>query len=68
MNLDLNEEQILLQRTVRDFAEAEVKPHARELDETGHSRKRKIGMCCMDARARQSPTRYIDLENLLQMY
>ena len=36
MNLDLNEEQILLQRTVRDFAEAEVKPHARELDETGH--------------------------------
>jgi len=36
VNLDLNEEQILLQRTVRDFAEAEVKPHARELDETGH--------------------------------
>ena len=36
MNLDLNEEQVLLQRTVREFAEAEVKPHARELDETGH--------------------------------
>ena len=36
MNLDLNEEQVLLQRTVRDFAEAEVRPHARELDETGH--------------------------------
>ena len=36
MNLELNEEQILLQRTVREFAEAEVKPHARELDETGH--------------------------------
>jgi butyryl-CoA dehydrogenase len=36
VNLDLNEEQILLQRTVSDFAEAEVKPHARELDETGH--------------------------------
>ncbi len=36
MNLDLNEEKILLQRTVREFADAEVKPHARELDETGH--------------------------------
>jgi len=36
VNLELNEEQILLQRTVREFAEAEVKPHARELDETGH--------------------------------
>ena len=36
VNLELNEEQTLLQRTVREFAEAEVKPHARELDETGH--------------------------------
>src|SRR5271163_384888 len=36
VNFELNEEQILLQRTVRDFAEAEVRPHARELDETGH--------------------------------
>src|SRR5712675_371665 len=36
LNLDLNEEQKLLQRTVREFAEAEVKPLARENDETGH--------------------------------
>jgi len=36
VNLELSEEQTLLQRTVREFAEAEVKPHARELDETGH--------------------------------
>jgi alkylation response protein AidB-like acyl-CoA dehydrogenase len=36
LNLDLTEDQKLLQRTVREFAEAEVKPHARELDETGH--------------------------------
>jgi len=36
MNLELSEEQKLLQRTVREFAEAEVKPLARELDETGH--------------------------------
>jgi butyryl-CoA dehydrogenase len=36
VNLDLTEDQKLLQRTVREFAEAEVKPHARELDETGH--------------------------------
>lgn len=36
MNLDLTEDQQLLQRSVREFAEAEVKPHARELDETGH--------------------------------
>ena len=35
MNLELTEEQKLLQRTVREFAEAEVKPLARELDETG---------------------------------
>ena len=36
MNLELTEEQKLLQKTVREFAEAEVKPRARELDETGH--------------------------------
>ena len=35
MDLGLSEEQKLLQRTVRDFAESEVKPLARELDETG---------------------------------
>ncbi|MFZ0968243.1 MAG: acyl-CoA dehydrogenase [Candidatus Acidiferrales bacterium] len=36
MNLELTEEQKLLQRMVREFAEAEVKPLAKELDETGH--------------------------------
>jgi butyryl-CoA dehydrogenase len=36
VNLELSDDQKLLQRSVRDFAEAEVKPHARELDETGH--------------------------------
>jgi butyryl-CoA dehydrogenase len=35
VNLDLTEEQELLQRSVREFAEAEVKPHAKEIDETG---------------------------------
>ncbi|HKW57473.1 MAG TPA: acyl-CoA dehydrogenase [Candidatus Acidoferrum sp.] len=36
MNLDLTEEQSLLQKTVRDFAESEVRPLAKELDDTGH--------------------------------
>ncbi len=36
MDLQLTEEQKLLQNSVREFAEAEVKPLARELDETGH--------------------------------
>ena len=36
MNLDLTEEQKLLQKSVREFAESEVKPLAKELDETGH--------------------------------
>ena len=36
LNLELTEEEKLLQRTVREFAESEVKPRARELDETGH--------------------------------
>ncbi len=35
MHLELNEEQKLLQKSVREFAESEVKPLARELDETG---------------------------------
>jgi butyryl-CoA dehydrogenase len=35
VNLDLTEEQKLLERTVREFAEAEVKPLAAEIDETG---------------------------------
>jgi butyryl-CoA dehydrogenase len=36
LNLDLTEEQSLLQKTVRDFAESEVRPLAKEHDETGH--------------------------------
>src|SRR5216684_2996192 len=36
MDLELTEEQKLLQKTVREFAESEVKPLAKELDETGH--------------------------------
>ncbi len=36
MDLGLTEEQSLLQRTVREFADSEVKPLAKELDETGH--------------------------------
>src|SRR5262244_1591840 len=35
MDLALTEEQLLLQNSVREFAESEVRPHARELDETG---------------------------------
>jgi butyryl-CoA dehydrogenase len=35
MNLELTEEQKLLEKTVREFAESEVRPLAKELDETG---------------------------------
>src|SRR5690349_12237606 len=35
VNLELTEEQKLLQKSVREFAESEVKPRARENDETG---------------------------------
>jgi alkylation response protein AidB-like acyl-CoA dehydrogenase len=35
VNLELTEEQKLLQKSVREFAESEVKPFAKELDETG---------------------------------
>ena len=36
MDLELTEEQQLLQKSVREFAESEVRPLAKELDETGH--------------------------------
>jgi butyryl-CoA dehydrogenase len=36
VNLELTEEQKLLQKSVREFAEAEVRPLAKEIDETGH--------------------------------
>ena len=36
MNLDLTEDQKLLQKSVREFAESEVRPLAKEIDETGH--------------------------------
>lgn len=36
MDLGLTEEQALLQKSVREFAESEVRPLARELDEKGH--------------------------------
>ena len=35
MNLELTEEQKLLQKSVREFTESEVKPLAKQLDETG---------------------------------
>jgi alkylation response protein AidB-like acyl-CoA dehydrogenase len=35
MNFDLTEEQELIRETVRDFAEREIKPLAKELDEKG---------------------------------
>ena len=35
MNIELTEEQALLRKTVREFAESEVKPLAKEIDETG---------------------------------
>jgi butyryl-CoA dehydrogenase len=35
VNLELTEENQLLQKSVREFAEAEVKPLAKEIDETG---------------------------------
>jgi butyryl-CoA dehydrogenase len=35
VNLELSEEQKLLQKSVREFAESEVRPLAKELDETG---------------------------------
>jgi len=35
VNLELTEEQKLLQKSVREFAESEVKPLAKELDESG---------------------------------
>jgi len=36
VNLELTEEQKLLQKSVREFAEQEVKPLAKEHDEKGH--------------------------------
>jgi butyryl-CoA dehydrogenase len=36
VDLALTEEQKLVQKTVREFAESEVRPIAKELDETGH--------------------------------
>jgi butyryl-CoA dehydrogenase len=36
LDLQLSEEQLLLQKSVREFAESEVRPRARELDEMGH--------------------------------
>jgi butyryl-CoA dehydrogenase len=36
VNLELTQEQKLLQQTVREFANSEVRPVARENDETGH--------------------------------
>ena len=36
MNLELTEEQQMLQKSVREFAESEIRPLAKENDETGH--------------------------------
>ena len=36
MDIQLTEEQLLLQKSVREFAEAEVRPFAKESDETAH--------------------------------
>ncbi|WP_179234697.1 acyl-CoA dehydrogenase family protein [Heyndrickxia coagulans] len=38
MDFELSKEQIMLQEMVRDFAEKEIEPYAREVDETGKMR------------------------------
>src|SRR5436190_6991629 len=38
MEFDLNQEQKMYQRAVRDFCEGEIKPYAAEVDETGELR------------------------------
>lgn len=43
LDLELSEEQKLLERTVREFAETEVKPYAREIDETGRFPRETFG-------------------------
>ena len=43
MNLELSPEHALLQRTVHEFADAEVMPHAKELDQTGRYPREIIG-------------------------
>lgn len=35
MDFDLNDEQVMFRRIVRDFCEAELKPHAHDIDEGG---------------------------------
>jgi alkylation response protein AidB-like acyl-CoA dehydrogenase len=42
MEFELSEEQRLVQRTVRDFCEAELKPYAAQVDETGELRREAI--------------------------
>ena len=39
MNFELSEEQKMIRDTVRDFAEREIKPVAKELDETWDEEK-----------------------------
>lgn len=54
MDFELNQEHKMLQRTVRDFCEAELKPYAAEVDETGKLRweairkMRDIGLLGLD--------------------
>ena len=53
MNLELSEEQKLLQKSVREFAESEVQPLAKENDETGHfprelfQKAAELGLTCV---------------------
>ncbi len=42
MDFELNSEQTMFQRVVRDFCEAELKPYAAEVDETGLMRREAI--------------------------
>lgn len=42
MDFELNSEQTMFQRVVREFCEAELKPYAAEVDETGQMRREAI--------------------------
>ena len=53
MDFELSDEQRMVQRAVRDFCEAELKPYAAEVDEKGQLRWeaiRKISTCVSAAR------------------
>ena len=69
MDFELNDEQRMYQRAVRNFCEGELKPYAAEVDETGELRSEAMSILIRSSTAERSALRlsFRDITSIIRI-